>query len=106
MKNCYFVERSLTIGEYDKSTSTLVIASSEKKAMGFALLGECHGSLQDGNAEFLNDDFTAISDMGGEMVYRIDSCKLVPTEEIETLKKYLFVYDCPNDFKLPGVCDE
>jgi hypothetical protein len=85
-KNIYYIETKIQTGEYEKTSTTLVAADTKKEAQEKALLGECHGSLENKSIEFTGDD--AVEDMGGEFIYSIYTCIKVDEEDVETLRKY------------------
>ncbi len=82
----YAVKLKIRSGEYEKSATTLRHAESENEACALALLGECHGSLEDGTAEWVDG---GISDMNWEFYYSVISCQVLTPEDAMVLQKYL-----------------
>ncbi len=84
----YVVTLKLRIGDYEKTSTDLIINPSKEEAEIQALLEQCHCELGDG-AEWLGDDFQQIEDFYGEMIYTVKGIKSVTGEELEILKKFL-----------------
>jgi hypothetical protein len=82
----FIVKLVIQAGEYEKSCHKLIQAESEESADEKALLGECHGSIEDGTAEWTK---SGIVDLGGEFHYSIFSCKEVKAEDVNVLSNYL-----------------
>ncbi|HDY7901193.1 TPA: hypothetical protein RQK56_004054, partial [Vibrio vulnificus] len=63
----------------------LVLAADEHEAGENAMLGECHGDIADGTAEWVND---GVSDLGWEFHYSVISSKKIEKEHVTILRKY------------------
>ena len=84
--NTYLVKLKLQIGEYEKSSVSLVDAATSSIAIEQALQGECHGAIEDGTAHWSDG---GIFDLGGEFHYSVSSCELVNAEHVAVMKNYL-----------------
>ncbi|WP_286984087.1 hypothetical protein [Haliea sp.] len=85
MLDTYFVTIEMQAGEYQKTIRKLVRATSPKEADEKAIEGECHGSLEDGTAEWTSN---GISDLGYEFHYKSIDCKKVQPEHEVFLRLY------------------
>lgn len=84
MKNQhYFVTLELTLGEFEKYTSTIVTAENAEEAKRVALEGECH------ERPIFNEEQDACEDGTTGMRYEIISCRLIPQEDLAVLRKYI-----------------
>lgn len=86
----FLVTLQIQCGDYQKHATTLQAAHSEDQAMKSALIGQCHGDIEEGSAIW-DDEFT-IEDVGGEFFYTVDSCEEVEPLHVHILKKYMTVY--------------
>ena len=83
MKNQhYFVTLELTLGEFEKYTSTIVTAENEEEAKRVALEGECHE-----RPIFKWQD--ACEDGATGMIYEVFECRLILQEDLAVLRKYI-----------------
>ena len=94
MSKVYVVKLTIRAGEYEKSVTKLVCADTEELANDQALLGECHGSIDDGTAEYTE---TGIADLGWEFHYSVDWSKEVHAEHVPVLRTYFDMFGEPKN---------
>ena len=86
----FLVTLQIQCGDYQKQATTLQAAHSEDQAMKSALIGQCHGDVEEGSSIW-DDEFT-IQDVG-EFYYAVDSCEEVAPFHVNILKQSLTVYN-------------
>lgn len=85
MKNQhYFVTLKLTLGEFEKYTTSIVTAENEEEAKRVALEGECHD-----RPFIFNEDPDVCDDGATGMIYEVCECRLIPQEDLAVLRKYI-----------------
>lgn len=84
--NTYAVKVRIYTNGYEKHTTKVVYATSEENARNDALVGECHGDVDDGTAQWDGD---TINDMFGEFIYEVVNVTQVDDADILVLRKYL-----------------
>ena len=94
MSKAFVVKLTIRAGEYEKSVTKLVFADSEELANEQALLGECHGSIDDGTAEYTE---TGIADLGWEFHYTVSWTKEVHAEHVNVLRTYFDLFGEPKN---------
>jgi hypothetical protein len=77
----YLVKLQLQIGEYEKSSTTVVDADNENDAGVMAQVLECHG-----NEHWENE---TVYDLGGEFAYRVRSVTELTPTDAKILKKHI-----------------
>lgn len=83
----YAVNVAILAGGCEKSTLTLVSATSEEEAGRKALIAECHADL-DAGAEWLEGE-ESISDCDGEFIYSVIRVREIPDDHAAIVKMYL-----------------
>lgn len=81
----FIVKLDIQAGEYQKSTTKLVKATSQNEAETIALEGECHGTL----GESAERTESGIADLGWEFHYSVYSSVEVSPEHVSVLERYL-----------------
>ena len=97
----YIVRLTLVIGEYEKSSLTIINdAPNATEAGKMALVRECHGNND--NIWFHDDGL--IYDMGGEMAYRVRAVDLIEGDDWDILAKHIFdmTYDADMIAEIQG----
>lgn len=91
-QNMYVVVVCLISGETEISTASLVKAVDNREAERLALEGELHCDI--GSGAEIHDDGNGTSayatDLYGEWMYKIRGVTLVPKEDEEVLRRYLY----------------
>jgi len=83
MKNQhYFITLQLLIGEFEKTTSTIVPAKNAEEAKRMALEGECHERCISKWRDACEDGATG-------MIYEIFDCKPISQDDVAVLRKYI-----------------
>ncbi len=84
--NTYIVKVLILTNGYEKTVTKLVYATNEENAGRDALVGECHGDIDDGTAQWDGD---CIHDLMDEFIYKVKRVTQVDDSDILTLRKYL-----------------
>ena len=84
--NTYVIKLRISTNGYEKNITKLVCATSEEDARRDALIGECHGDINDGTAEWEGD---SINDMDDDFIYTVTGVTQVDDGDVATLRKYL-----------------
>ena len=83
MNKHYFITLQLLIGEFEKTTSTIVPAENAEEAKRMALEGECHEWC------ISNEDPDVCEDGMTGMTYEVFDCKPISQDDVAVLRKYM-----------------